>query len=242
MMQLERDRGSQKMCPMNHNRDHSKQPKQSRPVRTRGERKDLETSDSLISGAREYDPQSWNRIVNLYTPLIDYWIRKRGIKGDEVENIRQEVFVRLSRSIGNFKRRSDGGSFRGYLRIITENLIRSYYRKDRVEAAGGTGALQMLQQIPVAHDSFSNMFDSYSGEANSPNSFCSIENGILFRRIMNWVHGNCSQKYTDVFTSVVLENRPPRDVARDMNISVGSVYQAKSRILSSIREQFNDLV
>lgn len=203
---------------------------------------DLDTSDSLLSRARDHDPQAWVRVVKLYTPLIDYWIRQRGIRGHDVENVRQEVFARLAKSIVNFTKSANGGSFRGYLRTITENLIRSLYRKDQVEATGGTGALAMLHQIPGAHESFSSMFDSFTGESAKQGGFYSIENGILFRRIMNWVYGNCSQQHTDVFTRVVLENKTPRDVAQDLNISVGSVYQTKSRILSSIREEFSDLV
>ena len=204
-------------------------------------RGDLDTSDSLLSGARKYEPQSWVRIVNLYTPLIDYWIRKRGIKGHDVENLRQEVFIRLSKSIVNFHKSTSGGSFRGYLRTITENLVRSFYRKNDVKAAGGTGALLLMNQIPGDQESVSSLFDAYSGDQGPVNPFCSIENGILFRRIMNWIHGNCSKTHTDVFTRVVLENKPARDVARDLNISVGCVYQTKSRILSNIRKEFEDL-
>ena len=202
-----------------------------------------DTSDSLLSLARQQDPQAWVRVVKLYTPLIDYWIRQRGIRGHDIENVRQEVFARVARSLSNFSKHNNGGTFRGYLRTITENLIRSLYRKDQVEAVGGTGALAMLHQIPGVPESFSSMFDSFSPEAGTfKGDYFSVENGILFRRIMNWVYGNCSQEHTDVFSRVVLEHKPPRDVAKDLNISVGSVYQIKSRILASIREEFSDLV
>ena len=206
-------------------------------------RNDLETSDSLISRARGLDQGAWVRIVNLYTPLIDYWIRQRGIRGHDIENIRQEVFVRLAKSIGDFSKTNNGGSFRGYLRTITQNLIYSLYRKDQVAAIGGSGALSMMNQIPGESESLSSLFDSFSGEwTGIHKGVYSVENGILFRRIMAWIQGNCSQKQTDVFTRVVLENKRPRDVARELNISVGSVYQTKSRILSCIREEFSDLV
>ena len=205
---------------------------------------ELETSDSLLSRARRFDQRAWVRLVNIYSPLIDYWIRQRGIRGHDLENIRQEVFVRLSKSIGNFtKSNSGGGSFRGYLRTITQNLIFSLYRKGEVNAIGGSAGWMVMNQIPGEEDSFSSLFDSISEEwAGVHRGGYSVENGILFRRIMDWIYGNCSQKQSDVFTRVVLENKRPRDVARDLNMSVGSVYQTKSRILSCIREEFSDLV
>lgn len=217
----------------------------SRKQKQKNENSDLETSESLISSARKFDQNAWVRLVNLYSPLIDYWIRQRGIKGHDVENIRQEVFHRLAKSIGNFsKSNSGGGSFRGYLRTITQNLIASLYRKNQIAARGGTGALMMMNEVEGEADSFSSLFDSISQEWGSlyKDRGYSIENGILFRRIMDWVRVNCSEKQADVFVKVVLENKRPRDVAKDLNMSVGNVYQTKSRILNCIREEFDDLV
>ncbi len=194
----------------------------------------LETNMSLILRAQTGDPTAWNRIVNLYTPLIDYWIRQRGISGHDLENIRQEVFVRLAKSLTRFSK-SEGGSFRGWLRTITGNLINNRSRDREPPGMGGTVAQQMIQEIESNLPELHSLFDTLSKDHP-------VETKIIFGRIMDWIATHHSPQQATVFRKLVLEGQSPAEIAREMNISVNIVYQTKSRILARVRDAFADIV
>jgi DNA-directed RNA polymerase specialized sigma24 family protein len=59
---------------------------------------------------------------------------------------------------------------------------------------------------------------------------------------MAWVESEYSTKQKLAFKGVVIDQRPAREVAEELNLSVNQVYQNKSRILARIRKVFHDLV
>lgn len=189
------------------------------------------TSMGLINRAIESDPTAWERMVYLYTPLIEYWAFQRG--ASDIENIRQEVLTRLYKALGHFEKRQNG-SFRGWLHTITNNLINKTFGKQQPIARGGDYYDWLNNQ--VSGDKAMNlMFDSVTESDN-------IENSILYRRIMDWVRTNYSEEKTNIFVSVVVHQRKPSDVASELGISPNVVYQTKSRILADIRREFHNLV
>src|SRR4051812_15465112 len=58
---------------------------------------------SLLERARARDADAWGRLVALYRPLILYWCRRRGVSGDDVEDVAQEVLAAVSRGLDGFR-------------------------------------------------------------------------------------------------------------------------------------------
>ena len=191
---------------------------------------ELMTSLGLINRAVNSDPNAWSRLVYLYTPLIEYWAAKRG--ASDVENIRQEVLTSLFRALPSFAKR-ENGTFRGWIRTITNNTINRTYGNR--ELAVSTDSVNWIQEPAANAGSLVTMFD---GEVESE----SVENGILFRRIMDWVRTNYSSKQANIFTRVIVEQRPPVEVADELSVTTNVIYQTKSRMLASIRHEFSDFV
>jgi len=197
---------------------------------------DLKTSFSLLARAQAADPDAWRRIVHLYSPLIDYWIRKRGILNHgDLENMRQDVFTRIAKSLGGFSR-DRGGSFRGWLRRVTNNLITNHFnRRKEPPFVDNYVANLLLEKLAVVNPDTHSMLDPE--ENDDPH-----EAILVSRQIMAWVRENHSVQQADIFEKLVIEDRPAGDVAESMNVPIGIVYQTKSRILARIRRYFGELL
>ena len=112
-----------------------------------------ETSSSLLNRVNARDAVAWERLVDLYTPAVYCWCRKAGLSSADAADIGQEVFKSVARSIARFRHDRPSDSFRGWLRTITRNKIRDFYRNRPVQASGGSAAQDALLQIPFDSDS-----------------------------------------------------------------------------------------
>src|SRR4051812_43824046 len=86
------------------------------------------TSLSLLARIRNGDDSGWSRVVELYSPLVSYWCRRRGVEGTDLEDLLQEVFQAAAGGIASFRRERADDSFRGWLRGITRHKILAHWR------------------------------------------------------------------------------------------------------------------
>lgn len=107
------------------------------------------TSSSLIVRAKSFEPQAWQRLVDLYGPLIYRWCRVAGLQAADAADVAQEVFQTVAVRIVGFHHDRTGDTFRGWLRAVTRNKIGDCFRRHRAEpsAKGGSEAQVRLQQI-----------------------------------------------------------------------------------------------
>ena len=103
--------------------------------------------------AASNDPGIWEKIVERYSRFDDYWGLKYGVPYSELDNLRQEVFTRLSRSIGRFHPHDCQQSFLAFLKTITRNQIVSEFRKNDPQMRCRATAHETLASIPQKNSS-----------------------------------------------------------------------------------------
>jgi RNA polymerase sigma-70 factor, ECF subfamily len=196
-----------------------------------------QTSYSLIVRIKQNDPDAWERLVKLYSPLVYFWCQESGLPQPDLHDVFQEVFYALARNIKKF-RRIENGTFRGWLRTLTRNKIKDHFRKSGREPQpiGGTEARHFLEQIPVATQQHST---SSPGEA--PQSEKEIQHSILCQALANVRHDFAEQTWK-AFWMVVINGRETNDVANDLSMRAGSVRVAKCRVLKRLRLEIGDAV
>ena len=98
-----------------------------------------ETSLSLLNRLRRSpDSESWNRLVDLYGPLIKAWLRKYDVQDNDADDVVQEVLLAVSKDLGKFDHRGQTGAFRGWIKAILVNRLRKFWRaRDRRPQARG---------------------------------------------------------------------------------------------------------
>src|SRR5438045_2480430 len=97
------------------------------------------TSISLLERLRlEPDAQAWQRLVEIYTPLIRRWLGRYGLAEADREDLTQDVLAVVVRRLPQFEHNGRPGAFRTWLRLIVTHRLRDFWRARRCQpqAAG----------------------------------------------------------------------------------------------------------
>lgn len=190
------------------------------------------TSASLLERLRARDAAAWQRLVELYAPLIYQWCRHCRLPAEDTADITQEVFIAVAGGIQSFRRERVGDSFRGWLWTITRNKIRDHHRRHRglPHARGGTEALVHLAQL--ASDS------EDPDSAAAPGDY----RGRLPLHSLELVRASVESATWEAFWLVSAEGRPPAAVAEQLGVTLKSVYDAVYRVRRRLRQELEGLV
>jgi RNA polymerase sigma-70 factor (ECF subfamily) len=149
----------------------------------------------------------------------------------DAADVGQDVFRTLASSIETFEHGRGGGSFRGWLWTITRTRILDFLRRHEQSVHGSGGSDAEMRLMVVA-----------DGNLASDEPTDEDDKRQLVRRAVELVLENFKEENRQAFLRVVVEGHRAADVARDLGISVNTVYLAKSHILRRIREELADLV
>jgi RNA polymerase sigma-70 factor, ECF subfamily len=180
------------------------------------------TSPTLIGRVAEKDPAAWQQLVDLYGPLILYWIRRQGLSEHDAADVLQDVFAGVATSIPRFQR-DKTGSFRAWLWVITRNHLARFFRSRAasVQAAGGTEAWLHLANLAEA------LSDNPDEHTARP-----VLNE-LYQRGLQLVRSEFEDRSWQMFWLTAVEQVSTADVAAQFGITANGVRQIKSRILRS---------
>ncbi|HKI38611.1 MAG TPA: sigma-70 family RNA polymerase sigma factor [Gemmataceae bacterium] len=185
------------------------------------------TSLSLLDRLKGAGPDAadWQRLQDIYLPLIRHWLS--GVPGlrDEADDLTQEVLCVLIRALPSFARQRDG-SFRAWLRRITLNRIRAFRRARhrRPLAEGGGQSDDYLAQLADPASDLAHQWDEDHDQH-------------VFRKLLAIIKPDFAPNTWEAFTRFALEGRRAAEVAEQLGISERAVVQAKFRILKRLREE-----
>ena len=189
------------------------------------------TSLTLLQRVREKDAVAWQRLLDLYSPLVFHWCRRCNLSSEDSGDIVQDVFVNVARKVHDFRRSEQGDSFRGWLRTITRNQIRMHFRKnrDRPGAVGGSTINAKIQQIPDPQ-----IDDSTCDSGN--------ERHMIYHRALDLLQTEFEERTWKAFVQFAIEERPASDVAAALNMTSGAVRQAKYKVLRRLKAEVDELL
>jgi RNA polymerase sigma-70 factor (ECF subfamily) len=190
-----------------------------------------ETSLTLLQQVQANHEDAWDRLVDLYAPLVRYWCRRSQLQEEDVAEVFQESFRAVAASIQNFRRDRNEDSFRGWLRTITTNKIRDHFRRVEGQAlaeGGSVGQLKLAQlSDPLTEE-----------EENS-------EQDILrasVHKMMEAVQGDFEPRTWQAFWGCQVEGRGTDEIGAQLKMTPAAVRKAKYRVLRRLREEFDDLI
>ncbi len=190
-----------------------------------------ETSASLLGKLRRSptDQQAWLQFVNRYGPLIEQWCRRWGLRADDADEIVQNVLLQLSRQMSEFRYDADG-SFRAWLKTVTyrawcDFLKRQQRQKDA--ASGDTRVMQLLNSQEVRDDLTQRIDGEWRAE--------------LMETAMRSVKRRVQPHTWEAFRMMTQEGLSGAQVAERLDMKVGSVWVAKSKVLKMIQQEIEQL-
>jgi RNA polymerase sigma-70 factor (ECF subfamily) len=190
-----------------------------------------DTSVSLLDRLRSQpDSASWQRLVDLYAPCIRGWLRRQGLQQSDADDLAQDVLAVLVRELPAFQRQRPG-AFRAWLRTITVNRLRNFWRarQGRPAATGDSDFVQRLEQLEDPHSELSRLWDREHDQH-------------IVRRAMELIEDEFAPSTWRAFRQVAVDGASVDAVAAEMGLTANAVFIAKSRVLNRLRKEIEGLV
>jgi RNA polymerase sigma-70 factor (ECF subfamily) len=190
-----------------------------------------ETSASLLERLRDRsDSLAWNRLVDLYSPLICSWLRRHGLPSEDAEDLAQEVLGVVVREVSRFRHNGRAGAFRAWLRTIATNCLRQSLRKRRSEkAVHAPDITPMLDSLEDPSSDLSRRWDREHDE-------------FVLHRLLDLIEPDFRPETWLAFRRQVLDGESAKAVAAELGLTINAVLIAKSRVLSHLRQSAAGLV
>jgi RNA polymerase sigma-70 factor (ECF subfamily) len=189
------------------------------------------TRASLLVRLRDpRDKEAWGQFVQVYAPVVYGFARKRGLQDADAADLMQEVFRSVAGAAGRLEYDPKRGSFRGWLYTITRNKIFTFLDSQRrqVRGSGDSGAQNLLEGQAGREDGTGELWDQeYERSA--------------FAWAAERVRGEFQETTWRAFWLTAVDGLSARDTGRQLGLSPGAVYVAKSRVIARLREEIREL-
>ena len=186
---------------------------------------DWVTTSTILNDLRDLDNDSaWNRFDERFRPPVVSFAKKAGLSPSDAQDLAQDSLAAFADSLRNGTYDRTKGRLSSWLfGIAYKHILRQRRRLARMEAAAGpnTGT-SFWAQLPDKHAA------TTAWDREWENS--------LIRQCVDRARQEFPEATFHSFALVVLECRPPRIVAKDLGVSVKTVYDAKYRVLKRVRE------
>ena len=159
------------------------------------------------------------------------WFLRQGIAHHDAEELSQDVMTSVVRKVKEFDHSGQTGAFRSWLRVITANRAKQFWRAGtiRPSAKGGSTFLDLVNQL---HDEKSELTRAWDEEHDQ----------YLLRVLFRLVASEFEESTMRAFHRLAIDDADPENVAAELNMTVGAVYSAKSRVLRRLRQEAEGIV
>jgi RNA polymerase sigma-70 factor (ECF subfamily) len=172
---------------------------------------------------------AWQEFMKLYGPVVYGFARKRGLQDADAADLMQDVMRSVSTAINRLDYNRNQGTFRGWLFTITRNRVFNFLsaRRLRAQGSGDTSMHQMLE----AHPNGSDGTDEWEVEYQ--------------RRIATLAMDRVKSEFTEstwqAFWLTAVEGKSAGEIAKQIEMSAGAIYVAKSRVLARLKQEVESM-
>jgi len=185
-----------------------------------------QTPPTLLNRLREApeDANAWRRFDAIYRPLLTSWLRRYSLQPHDSEDLVQDILSAVASELPQFHYDPARGHFRGWLRQIMVNRLRTFWRARKRNSA----AIEpLLDQLQDPSSDLSRLWDREHDQHVLKGMLAQLEPDYApttwqaFRRLLSGDDAGA--------------------VAAGLGISVNAVLLTKSRILKRLRDLAHDL-
>ena len=189
-----------------------------------------ETGSTLLVLLRDpADPQAWKAFVQRYTPVVAAWCRRWKLQNADVQEVTQEVLLKLVRYLGRFAYDPAKGRFRDWLFAVARNAW-SDIRESRRRAGWGSGDphVQRLLEEQADRDGLLEALDQEF----------QVE---VYEEAQARVQLRVTRQTWQAFQLLAVEGLSGAQVAAKLHMKVAAVYVAKNRVQKMLQEEVHKL-
>ena len=167
---------------------------------------------------------AWSEFVQIYQPVVQRFVRRHGLQYADAVEITQEVLSRVAKSIESWDANHQKSTFRGWLYRITRNITIDFLRKKKIERQRMASSDAGLSQ--VADMGNNDQSQEFEREFEKQVFYWAAEKLKPSFKPANW----------QAFWMSTIDGVPVIDVAKQLQMTPGNVYVARSRIMSRLSE------
>jgi RNA polymerase sigma-70 factor (ECF subfamily) len=192
----------------------------------------LPTRKSLLDRLKNLEDQtSWNEFFETYWKLMYSVARRTGLSDAEAQDVVQETVISVSRSIEGFNYDPDYGSFKAWLKRLTQWRVCDFVRKKQYQVNGKRfpkeeplpTSLAEAQESPV----WAQMEQAWEEEWKQHQTDFALQR----------VRRQADARQYQMFYFHVCKGFPVKQVAEQLNAAPAEVYAAKYRISALLKKE-----
>jgi RNA polymerase sigma-70 factor (ECF subfamily) len=182
----------------------------------------------LRAGGRQNE--AWAVFQARYRGVILGWCLRRGLSPEGAEDLTQEVLLKLFQQLPQYRHDPSRGQFRGWLKAVVNNALTDFWRRQRRrperDGVGGTAFLERLGDLasPEPAGELSGLIEEHARTTAA--------------EVLDRVRAKLKETTWQAFYQTMVEQRPAAEVARELRLSVASVYKANYRVKQMLQEEY----
>ncbi len=184
-----------------------------------------ETRNSLIERVKDVgDDASWLEFLGIYQPVVYRMAKRRGLQDADAQDVMQQVFTSIARSINGWTADEDRPPFRAWLTTIARNAItKALVRRPKDIATGSTSVVELLH--------------SQADPAGTAEEMRTEARHEAVRWAAEQIRSEFTERTWEIFWQTSIEGVSIADVARSSGRSAGAIYVTRYRVISRLKEK-----
>ncbi|HVS39550.1 MAG TPA: sigma-70 family RNA polymerase sigma factor [Gemmataceae bacterium] len=200
---------------------------------------DMRTSKTLLEKLRVFeDRKAWSQFLSLYTPMMQAWGRRFGLKDHDVEELTGRLLAKLVEAIPRFDYDPEKGSFRGWLKTVTQREISNLARERRRRLPGevATGKSTVFDMLFEHADQVDDLVDSL--HERSQGMLRSVQDAM---KEMEGAHQGEDRKSWELFQRIFVQGQAIEPTAAEYGLSYHAAAMRVQRIKKKVRSRSLEL-
>ena len=183
-----------------------------------------QTRMTLIERARDpNDSQAWQEFVDYYREFIRMLLNKLGVDRDDVEDLTQDILLKLWNALPDFRPSREDVKFRTWMGAVVRNTVWKAHSK-----RSSREKRESQVSVPeVAPNDLESMIEREWKDHVST---------IIMKRLPEYFSG----KAIDVFT-MTLKGKSADEIASNLGIKTHTVYVLRNRVKARFLREANHI-
>jgi RNA polymerase sigma-70 factor (ECF subfamily) len=171
--------------------------------------------------AASMDDPAWQAFVDLYLPIVFRFSRRRGLSVEDADEVTQNVFVNIVRTIPTFQYDVRRGRFRSWLCTIACHEIARHRDRNR-------------RQVTSRGDDLDDaLFDGRCNEVEA--AWCEAFYAGIYEAACTQARTQFDAETWQAFNLAWEQQVPAADVGRMLGKNINWIYKAKFRVLKTLQ-------
>ena len=183
------------------------------------------TRESLLLRASDPDDhEAFEEFVNYYKNFITMVFSKLGVNNSQIDDLRQDLLLKLWRDIGKFDSTRENSNFRGWLSVVIRHEVYRFFRKSNRNPS---------DELP---DNHINLSEESEVDKMIESEWKAYVTSLAVEKVKSAFDGNALKVFY-----LTLEGKNAAEIAEDLEMSENSVYVLRSRVKSRFQSENRQL-